>query len=182
MMAFDPMRYPENHALRHSGVLVQSFVDTGRFPTYWRVLTLFGEPLYCVESMCAVERPALDSPDEVIESAVIEPKHPRAKEKTDDYRKWRSFTADPEIMAFARQIYQAFPRLPLQGCDILREEVTGRLYALEINGGGNTWHFSSPIYAKQRALLGGKEVFTRQLDAFAVAARVLAEKAWQLAV
>src|SRR5262249_11724196 len=82
MTAFDPMRYPEDHALRHSGVLVQSFVDTGRFPTYWRVLTLFGEPLYCVKSTCAIERPALDSPDEAIESAVIEPKHPRAKEKT----------------------------------------------------------------------------------------------------
>src|SRR5207248_7238960 len=39
----------------------------------------------------------------------------------------------------------------------------------------------SPIYARQRGRLGGREVFTRQLDAFAVAARVLAMRTEQLA-
>jgi hypothetical protein len=180
MAAFDPKRYPEDHVFRHSGQLVQSFVDTGRFPVNWRVLTLFGEPLYCFKSVCPIERPALDAPDEMIESAVVEPKHPRIKEAF-DYAKMREFTVDPEILAFARQIHRAFPRIPLLGCDILREARTGRLYALEVNAGGNTWHFSSPTFARQRGLLGGKEVFTRQLDAFGAAARVLMERTEQLA-
>jgi hypothetical protein len=181
MAAFDPKGYPEDHVFRKSGLLVQSFVDTGRFPVNWRVLTLFGRPLYCFRSTCPIERPALDAPDEAIEKAVIEPKHPSVKE-TFDYAEMRDFAADPEIMAFARRIHRAFPRLPLLGCDILREEGTGKLYAIEINGGGNTWHFSSPTFARQRKLLGGKEVFTRQLDAFGVAAQVLVDRTEQLAI
>jgi hypothetical protein len=181
MAAFDPTRYPDDHVYRQSRLLVQSFVDTGRMPANWRVLTLFGEPLYCFKSICPVERPALDAPDEAIENAVIEPKHPSIKGAF-DYAKMREFAADPEIMAFARRIHRAFPRLPLLGCDILREAGTGKLYALEINGGGNTWHFSSPTFARQRELLGGKDVFTRQLDAFGVAAQVLVDRTEQLAI
>ena len=180
LRSFDPGRYPENHVLRNSGLLVQSFIDTGRCPLNWRVLTLFGEPLYCFKSACPAERPPLDAPDSLIEAAVIEPKHPQVK-KDFAYEEIRAFEIDEEVIAFARQIYRAFPRIPLQGCDILREAGTGRLYVLEVNPGGNTWHFSSPYFARQRALLGGKEVFTRQLDAFARASCVLAEKTDRLA-
>jgi hypothetical protein len=178
--AFDPARYPEEHVFRNSRLLVQSFIDTGAHPVNWRVLTLLGEPLYCFRSTCPVARPPLDSPDDVIESAVIEPKHPDAKQIF-AYQDMRRFEADAAVMAFAREVYRAFPRIPLQGCDIVREEATGKLYILEINPGGNTWHFSSPIFARQRELLGGKEVFTRQLDAFGAAARILARRTEELA-
>ena len=180
LASFDPAQYPEEHAFRKSGLLVQSFVDTGRCPINWRVLTLLGEPLYCFKSICPVERPPLDAPDEVIEAAIVEPKHPNIKEKF-DYNDIRSFEADPEVLAFARQVNRAFPRIPLQGCDIIRDAATGKLYVLEVNPGGNTWHFSSPLFARQREILGGKDVFKRQLGAFAAAARVLAQRADQLA-
>ena len=180
LVAFDPAQFPEDHVYRKSSLLVQSFVDTGLLAVNWRVLTLLGEPLYCFRSSSGIERPPLDAPDAIIEKAIIEPKHPEGKEKV-GYENLRAFVADAEVMDFARQVSRAFPRIPLQGCDIVREAATGRLFILEVNPGGNTWHFSSPIFARQRGLLGGKEVFTRQLDAFAVAARVLAMRTEQLA-
>ena len=180
LSAFDPSQFPEDHVYRKSSLLMQSFVDTGPLAQSWRVLTLLGEPLYCFRQSSGIERPPLDAPDELIEKAIIEPKHPEGKEKV-GYEKLRAFVADAEIMDFARQVNRAFPRVPLQGCDIVREAGTGKLYVLEVNPGGNTWHFSSPIFARQRGLLGGKSVFTGQLGAFAVAARILARRTEQLA-
>jgi hypothetical protein len=178
--AFDPTQSPAEHPLRTSRLLLQSFIDTGNFAVSWRVLTLLGEPLYCFRSASGVERPPLDAPDEVIEKAIVEPKHPDGKAKV-GYENLRAFVTDPEIMEFARQAARSFPRVPLLGCDIIREAGTGALYVLEVNPGGNTWHFSSPLFANQRAKLGGKASFTSQLDAFVVAARILARRTEELA-
>ena len=180
LKAFERSQYPEDHPLRTSRLLVQSFVDTGLYAVSWRVLTLLGEPLYCFRSASGVERPPLDSPDDIIEKAIIEPKHPEGKQKV-GYENLRAFVVDREIMDFARKASRAFPRVPLQGCDIIREAGTGKLYVLEVNPGGNTWHFSSPLFLPQRTKLGGKESFTKQLDAFSVAARVLAQRTDELA-
>ena len=145
----------------------------------WRVLTLLGEPLYCFRSASGVERPPLDAPDELIEKAVVEPKHPEGKEKV-GYENLRAFVTDAEIMAFAREAARAFPRMPLLGCDIIREAGTGALHVLEVNPGGNTWHFSSPIF-RPSGQAGRQGGFTSQLDAFGVAARVLARRTEELA-
>ena len=45
-----------------------------------------------------------------------------------------------------------------------------------------SWHFSSPLFLPQRTKLGGKETFTKQLDAFGVAARTLAQRTDELAL
>src|SRR5689334_10456383 len=37
---FDPAEYPEDHPLRTSKLLLQSFIDTGLYAESWRVLTL----------------------------------------------------------------------------------------------------------------------------------------------
>jgi hypothetical protein len=175
LAGLSPKRFPPDHALSKGPALIQRFVDTGSFATNWRVLTLFGEPLYCSKSKSPIERPELTADDGAIESAVVEPKHPRAKGEF-NYGEFRSFESDPEIMEFATRIYKAFPTIPLQGCDILRECTTGDLYAIEINAGGNTWHFSSSYFARNRKMLGGKEVFVNQLDAWKVAARALIDQ------
>jgi hypothetical protein len=180
LKAFDIAQFPEDHVYRKSKLLMQSFIDTGPLAVNWRVLTLLGEPLYCFRSSSGIERPPLDAPDEIIERAIIEPKHPDGKEKV-GYTNLRRFEADAEVMDFARHVNRAFPRIPLQGCDIVREAATGKFYILEVNPGGNTWHFSSPIFARQRGLLGGKTAFTSQLGAFARAADILARRTEQLA-
>jgi hypothetical protein len=84
---------------------------------------------------------------------------------------------DPDILALAREVYRAVPEVPLQGCDILREAATGKLFAIEINPGGNTWHFSSD-FAKPmiEESLGTTEPLIDQFGVFEVAARVLIEK------
>ncbi|MBL8908688.1 MAG: hypothetical protein JNM20_18600 [Rhizobiales bacterium] len=171
LKALTPDRFPDDHALSQGPAMIQQFIDTGEYATNWRVLTLFGEPLHSLKSRAAIARPALSATDEEIESAIVEPKHPKFKAEF-KYQDYRSLESDPEILEFARLIHTAFPRTPLKGCDIVREAKTGRLFALEINAGGNTWHFSSEIFAKNRQLLGGKEAFVKQFDAWKTAAEV----------
>ncbi len=164
---------PHEHFLKTAPGLVQSFVDTGCFPCKWRVLTLFGEPLYGALSRSAVERAPLTAPDDEIEKSVIEPKN-LVSTKID------SLAVDEEILAFARRIHEAFPKNPVLGCDILRREQDGALFALEINAGGNVWHFSS---AKRpyREALGGRQAMIDQFGAWRKAAEALVRKTREFA-
>jgi len=164
--------FPEDHPIHAGPMLIQPFIDTGRYPTQWRVLTLFGEPLYSMKSWVPVARPEPSASDEEIERAIIEHKHPRLKIDF-EYKNMRTLARDDEVFDFARGIHTAFPRIPLKACDILREEKTGKLYVLEINAGGNTWHFSSKQFRWNRDQLGGKRAFVEQLDAWNRAAEVL---------
>jgi hypothetical protein len=66
----------------------------------------------------------------------------------------------------------AFPRIPILGCDIIREAPTGRLFAIEVNAGGNVWHISSPR-TKQWRTLNGTMALVRAFDTYQRAARVL---------
>jgi hypothetical protein len=68
---------------------------------------------------------------------------------------------------------RALPNIPLKGCDILREAVTGRLYALECNAGGNTWAFNSPDGENARQAFGSKQGMIDHLGAWDAAARGL---------
>jgi hypothetical protein len=152
--------------------LVQAFVDTGRTPTSWRILTLLGRPLHCVKNMCPVLRPELDADDGEIESSIVATNHhnlPQPFVGSD----MRSQEFEPEILEFAKRVSQAYPRIPLQGIDAVRDVNTGKLYALEINGGGNTWHFSSPRAAKSRAEGLTREIRISQFNAWKVAAEAL---------
>ncbi len=173
--ALSHSKIPADHPLAQGPALVQQFVDTGKNPTHWRVLTLFGEALYATMNRSPIERPDLDADDQTIENAIIEPKHPLIKERfaTKDRI---TFFQDAAMFDFARSVYAAFPSIPLQGCDILRDQRDGKLYLIEINAGGNTWHFSSEIFKKIRDALGGRDAFVGQLGAWKVAAKVLIEK------
>ena len=63
--------------------------------------------------------------------------------------------SDPDVLAFAREVHGAFPRKPVLGIDILKRESDGKLFALEVNAGGNVWHLSSPK-EKHRPAPGGQ--------------------------
>jgi hypothetical protein len=47
------------------------------------------------------------------------------------------------VLAFAERIGGVFSDVPVLGIDIVRDAHTGRLYALEVNAAGATWHLSS---------------------------------------
>ena len=71
--ALKPSDCPASHPIHRDseGYLVQRYIDTGEFVTYNRVLTFLGEPIYAASGSHIVARPALDSPDPVLEAAVI---------------------------------------------------------------------------------------------------------------
>ena len=126
---------PEGHFAAKNPMLVQSFIETGsRFRVY-RTLTLFGEVIYQNMSEAQTEHPALTSSDSEIERILPEP--PRSLTVP-------TINVEPDVMRFASSLHNAFPVIPLLGCDILKEQGTGNLYALEVNAGGNVWHLSSP--------------------------------------
>jgi hypothetical protein len=152
--------------------LVQQFIDTGHNPTNWRVLTLFGHALYSMKFRNPNQRPDLASDDATIEAAIIETKHPDLK-KTFKLHELRSLEYKPEMLDFAARVYSAFPTIPLQGVDILEEHGTGKLYALEINGGSNTWHFSSPRASLTRRAGMTREDRIAQFGAWGIAADAL---------
>ena len=106
----------------------------------------------------------------------------------------RKLVQEPDIIALAEQVGAAFPSIPLLAIDILREAGTGKLFVLECNPGGNTWHFSSRIGEKLRlgfgnAAVNGPErahkiarrMFMDQYGAFDIVARTLVEKTQRLA-
>ncbi len=160
-----PASFPEEHPGRHGPMLIQQFIDTGLNPTQIRVLTLFGEPLYAEEIRTEEPQP-MPQPltAESVAAWVITPI---------TVTRARSFVYDNDVFRLARRTYGAFPDVPLQGCDIVREKATGRLFILEINAGGNTWHFSSKWGQFQRIEGRRRE---EQFDAFQVAAKVLVER------
>ncbi|MBL8894615.1 MAG: hypothetical protein JNJ53_08435 [Rhizobiales bacterium] len=163
--------FPETHFLHDAPGLVQAFVDTGPYVSKWRVLTMFGDALYSSTSVSPLPRAALDASDAEIEASVVEPR--TAGNIAADPEGLRDRLAkDDEILAFARRMHSVFPTLPALGCDILRRASDGQLFALEINGGGNCWHFSS-YAAKHRERLGGREGMVAQFGAWTVAANSL---------
>ncbi|MEJ0098015.1 MAG: hypothetical protein WDM84_08975 [Bauldia sp.] len=93
--------------------MVQQFVDTGETITCYRVLTLFGEPLYFQFNRLADPRVDLNAADEVIERAPI------ANQSFTD--KKRLLITEPDVLALARRAHEAIPEVPLKGVDILRE-------------------------------------------------------------
>jgi hypothetical protein len=151
-------------------MIVQHFIDTGDHITVCRVLTLFGEPLYSLADRATAPRVALDASDEDIEAAPIAS---QLATTTEGY-----FVYERRVLDLARAAHEAVPNVPLKGIDILQEAGTGDLYVLELNCGGNTWHFSSAQQAAERKRSGGDFEKRRhlQFDAFRTAARVLAAR------
>lgn len=161
-----PLSYPQKHPGRDAPMMAQRFIDPGPQAARIRILTLFGEPIYAEEIKIgeAGERP------EVINSATVKTiaiTTVKAKSRI------RSFVNDPDALDLARRTYRLFPDAALHGCDLIREWGTGKLYILEINPGGNTWHFSSRV--GRRELVEGKKR-KEQFNAFERAADLLIER------
>jgi hypothetical protein len=154
--------FPKDHLIHRSPMIAQKFVYTGKYPSTNRVLTLFGEVLYVMKIQSLQPSPNLTDSDEVIESGDFTSKKHR------EYL----FGDYPDEFAFAERVSKAFLRIPLLGIDVIREETTQKLYALEVNAGGNTWHYSSHMWAKRRLLYPEAVRMMRdQYSAFDTAAR-----------
>lgn len=160
-------RLPKDHPSCRMPILLQQWIDTGEHITSYRCLTLFGAVMYGAVLWRADPRPSLTSPDAMIEAM------PAGSD-----RSMTKVCDDAQILAFGARMAEAFPRHPILGCDLLREEATGKLYAIEVNAGGNVWHFSSPRTEPWRTH-DGTEKLKRKFSSFDVAAAVLARKTRQ---
>jgi hypothetical protein len=164
--------FPRSHAVRRMPVIIQTFIDTGPQPTSYRILTLFGETLHLMKMSLPVTRPSLTAPDEIIEQAKIASNLAAQNDPT-AYLMEQELVNNSELVALGRRVHALFPKRPLLGCDIVIDKTSGVPYILEINAGGNTWHFSSPAAAQGRKLTPRTERI-RQFGAWKVAARALA--------
>jgi hypothetical protein len=181
--------FPKDHPIHkdNMGYIVQRFVDTGEYPKWNRVMTFLGRPIYAVNGALTASRPSLNSSDEVLQRATV------AIQGLARQREWR---VDDDVMEFALKVALAFHEIPLLAIDILRDESSRKLYFLECNPGGNTWHFSSTQpggiklrhqlgeidnYGPEKALELGRQRMIDQFDAFNVIADVLVERTHQQA-
>jgi hypothetical protein len=180
--------FPRGHLIHKdpSGFLVQRFVDSGDFVSYNRVLTLFGEPMYSYISRARKPRGSLEVPDEVLERRPI-------TNNATGFRE-RRLAFEDDALELARRVHDAFPDVPLLGTDIVREERSGKVFAIECNAGGNTWHFSSRLNEPLRKIMGqaslvgekkaletARQMHIDQFNAFDRAAEVLLLKLRSLA-
>ena len=118
--------------------IVQEYVHTGSWPVSYRVGTVFGEPIYALRITGDKKRPPFEL----------------NRKKSSRFFKGRSivastmrssmdFNVPEEVLEFARSVHQAFPSIPLLGTDIIRDADTGKLYALDMNTNGSTFHLTS---------------------------------------
>jgi hypothetical protein len=170
-----PQDLPDDHPAHRGETLVQTFIDSGENPCRTRIQTLFGALLYTQNATLLKPRPSLAETDETLAAAVVATNATAASGRDD-----RRLTPDnsPDMLEFGRRIAAAFPDVPMLGIDVIRRASDGALFALEVNAGGNTWHLSSPTWAKMRDQY--PEVVRDMYDQFGaldIAARVLAEAA-----
>jgi hypothetical protein len=147
-------------------MMIQRFIDTGPYPSHYRILTLFGEPIFGFRAISTVLRPSLDACDEVLAAGPLMAKHGQRR---------LIVPVEQDVLDLARRTFDAIPETALHGCDIIRESDTGKLFVLEINPGGNTWSFSSGWAELLRRELNTRDL-TLQFDAWTTCARALIER------
>jgi hypothetical protein len=131
--------YRELSADGSARIIVQAYVDhldhEGRQQEF-RVLTMFGRPLYAMLRRSTRPRPPLAALAADPQAKItINPQDGQESE----------MVADPDLLAFATRVASALPELPVLGLDILRENTTGSFHILETNPSGHVWHLSSRL-------------------------------------
>ncbi len=122
-----------------SRLLVQEYVHTGAWPISYRVGTIFGEPIYAWRMVASQTRPPF--PEGKPDSAFFDGRTIVATSKgcrVDDL-------VPQDVLQLARMAHGAFPDVPLLGTDIIRDDTTGKLYVLEVNSSGGTFHLTSVV-------------------------------------
>jgi len=170
-----PSEFPGNHPINWSvkGYAVQKFIYTGEYPTTYRVTTFLGEAIFGIRTRSDRPSPDLDAPDKVLE----------AGDFTQKFERTIIAHYEEDMLPMAKKVAAAFGDIPLLGIDFVRDINTSKVYALEVNAGGNTWHFSSEMWAERRRQEPDLvPQLKHQFSAFDVAAKALVERVHELAV
>jgi hypothetical protein len=156
----------EVRAAGETPMIVQRYIDTGEYPSHYRVLTLFGEPIFAFRAVSTVCRPPLDAAPDVLAAGPFMAKHGQRR---------LIIPVEMDVLELSRRTFDAIPEVALHGIDIIREAVTRQLFVLEINPGGNTWSFSSKWADILKTELNMRDLST-QFDAWKTCARVLVHR------
>jgi len=149
--------------------IIQQFVDSGEYPSIYRAVVFLGEVLYKYRISGTVKKVNGNIPVNFNNKS-----HPPEV----DTRIWDH---NQEVYDFAKTISNAFPESPLLGVDIIEEASSKKLHAIEVNAGGNVWHFSTHSKsAKYHPHLGERRL--NQYGAFNVAADALINRTRKLIV
>lgn len=149
--------------------LAQELIYTGRWPISHRVTTLFGTALFAITIEASnARRPLPDRASFHGQSIVSSGRGCRF-----------SLCSDADIVQLAERAHAAFPQIPLLGVDILRDAENSRLFVVELNTLGCSWHFSSPSGRRFQAEF--ELDLSAQLDGRRRAASVLARACAQYA-
>jgi hypothetical protein len=128
----DTSALPKDHPWYDNKLLAQRYISTGPYAKCYRVMTVLGRPIYCAVSTAAEERPEPGSSfDGEIGVA------PNSGVRT------MALSNERDVIDLATAIHSKLPRLPVMAIDIIREQESGRLFALEFNSPGYSWHLSS---------------------------------------
>jgi hypothetical protein len=159
-----------------SDLMVQAFIYTGLWPVCYRVSTFFGRVLSAWRVEADRNRRPLKGP----EAFAGGPGQGGISIASSGRGCTFTLADDPEILALAEKAHTAFPEIPLLGVDIVREKPSRKLYVLEVNSCGRTWHFSSArgLSIQQSAGIDLKS----QFGALRITAAVLVEQARRYAV
>ena len=118
-------------------LIAQEYIHTGPWPVSYRVGTVFGEPIYAWRILSDRSREPFDTSKQGSDFFVGKVIVASSKECTFDV------DVPEDVIELAKQAHQAFPTIPLLGIDIVREESSGRLFVLEVNSKGWTFHLTS---------------------------------------
>jgi hypothetical protein len=121
--------------------IAQEFVNTGPFISCHRVFTVLGRVVYSITSTALERLPSLDvSGSDPISIPVAANGVARRIE----------LCRDRDIIDLGEAVYRKLNHTPVMGIDIIRHHDSGRLYVLELNSGGMTWHLSSELGRHQQ--------------------------------
>lgn len=129
------------YASLRSEPFFQEFVYTGPYPECHRIGTLFSEPIYSLKIRREAGTIPLSGRFDFTHADGIGSCNIVANSQHSTY----SDSFDADVIELARQAHGAFPEIPLLGVDIIRDADTGKLWVIEVNASGYTWHFSSRV-------------------------------------
>jgi ATP-grasp domain len=163
-------RYAELTQNGTRDMLVQTYVEHAEsgYPTSYRVMTVFGNVIYSSRNSWAMPRTAS------LEEIARDPKGIIASNTKDFGGTARKIWNDPEIISLGEKAHAAFPEIPVLGVDVVREAGSKRLFIMEVNPKGDTWHLSS-LLSKSLTEQQRRDRY-EQFGALDVAARSLIEK------
>jgi hypothetical protein len=133
-----PEELPPEHLGRKGPMVAQRFIPTPEGPSYYRVTTCFGKPLFALHLH---SRPSARAPE------------PGAPPRVTVEDAPSRLTDEADILDLARRVHAVLPQVPTIGCDFLRHRDTGELWISEINL-SSVWQFSSPRGIRFQARTG----------------------------